>query len=542
MKKLIILFALLININIYALPTTYYTEYGDYNEFQEEEVKYNELTKVNVERRYKYYNDLKEYGGYYTEDSNDLNYPYIDYNDYQMAPFSTWSYTKADDAKNRIFDEKTIYEYADMKEVRYIHLYNLSGSYGAFRISEIDVHINGVEIPFTATCNNCNIYFYDFINNGKVDENMSVIYNGGSFTIDLGNYYKLDNIDFDLYLYDIGYDAKVYSIAMTRDSGLNDIIYSKATLYSYFTYDDFSDIVAFNYNINDMAIATAEYYPWVEVESSLEPSKTRLTRSYNLYRYQDVLYNYYKINRVYSDNYMIDVSDEFPFKGDEYKDYYQVSTRDKLTIEEPIIITSKDTLLNSFILDSSIDVKIENNIDYTKNGLYTVTFTIDNMVINKEVTIDIPENIAKEPIDETIDNNLEKDIDNKYNNNLAEEDIVEQGNHEELPKETIDKNLEKDLGDILPEQTNNFVGEDNIESTNKVTNKELIESSEEVTNKEIIEEINQTLTNIDEEKEVVEEPIQKKSLVAFNAGMITIILSIIMGLWIIILSLKKNSN
>ena len=517
MKKLIILIALFYGINVYALPTTYYTNFGEFTEFQEEAMESDDLTNVEVERRYIYYNEYKNYGGYYPEDKNDLIYPFIDKEDFILSSYSPWEMTITEGVKNRIFEEKTIYEYADMKEVRYLHLYNVSGSYGAFRLSELDVHVNGIEIPYTSICNNCNIYFNDFINNGKIDENMSVIYNGGSVSIDLGNYYKIEQIDFDLYLYDVGYDPKIYGIAFSRDNSL-DKIYSRAVLYTYFTYNDFNDIVPFKYSINDMAMSNPEYYDWIESTTLIKPSKTRLSRSYNMYRYQDVLYHYYNLNKVYSNNYLVNPTEEYPFITNDYKDYYRKQSRNKVVIDEPLVINSKETDVNSFILESSTDVLVESNVDYNINGEYTISYIIDDLKIEKKILVDIAENNIQEPIvEEVIDNNI--GTTDQINNDTQEEIIP-------VEKEIVEEIEAKKLED-----------KPSIETTNDVS-KELTTSTSDID-----KEVKGNVDDIDEVEVISEElPIQKKSLVAFNVGMITIILSIIMGLWIIILSVKKTSN
>lgn len=513
MRKILFLIALFIGINVYALPTTYYTNYGDYTDFQEEAITSDELTNVEVERRYIYYNEYKNYGGYFPEDMNDNLYPIIDKNDYMLSSYSPWEETKMDHIKNRIFEEKKIYEYADMKEVRYLHLYNVSGSYGAFRLSELDIRVQGSEIPYTSTCNNCNIYFYDFINNGKIDENMSVIYNGGSVTIDLGNYYKIDEIDFDLYLYDVGYDPKIYSIAFSRENNL-DKLYTRAILYSYFTYDSFNDIVPFRYSVKDMAMGNPEYHDWVESPIEVDATKTRLSRTYTMYRYQDVLYHYYNLNRVYSDVYLPSPTEEYPIVTENYKDYYRKQSRNKLILEEPLVISTKEIDINSFILESSSEVFTESNVDYNKNGEYTINYIIGDLKVEKKVVVDIPENNIQEPILEEIINN----------DNVGTTDQVNIDNQEK--QVIVDIPLEK------PVEVNHAEQKPVIETIDEIP--KVIETND------LDKETGETREDI---KDISEElPIQKKSLVAFNVGMITIILSIIMGLWIIILTMKKNSN
>ena len=112
-----------------------------------------------------------------------------------------------------------------MKEVRYIHLSNLQGSYGSLRISEIEVYVDNNKISYSYYCEGCNSDFKDHINNGKTIENMSYINNNGYLRIDLNNYYSIDRINLKLYLFDVGTTTKKYDIKITREKNLNSTSY-----------------------------------------------------------------------------------------------------------------------------------------------------------------------------------------------------------------------------------------------------------------------------------------------------------------------------
>ena len=383
---------------------TYYSDYGPFSDYQIEAISNDELTEVEVERRYLYYKEVKEIGGYYLEGTNPSEYSLINKEDSLLTDYSDWSLTKTISQPNRLTEERQYYEYTDALDVRYIHFYNLSGSYGALRISELEITVNNVSIDYAITCRTCSTYFLDNIHDGNIFENMSVIYNGGYFDIDLGNYYPLSSIAIQVSLYDQGNEPKIYTISITRGPSVNDITHADIVMYQYFKSVDFNDIKTTTFNIDNIRVLYSEYHPWVRSETPVTPRKARMINQFNEYRYQDTEYSYYRINKEYATEYMVNANPEYTIKDETlYRDYYRYRNRQKLVLKEPFIINTPKANLDSFIIESSGEVLISGAVDYQINGIYPITITNGNISLTKEVTIAIPDNdIIPEPIIEEV--------------------------------------------------------------------------------------------------------------------------------------------
>lgn len=412
MKKgfILILVFLMSITNVYAADNgtsyeTYYSDYGEFSEYTADPVMDDDLTKVEAKRDYVYYNDIPEYGDYYLEGTNPTEYPLINLEDKIVGEFSPWSEVVPTNNLNRVVEARDYYMYADTKEVRYVHVYNTSGSYGALRMTELDITTNGNDINYTISCSSCSDNFSNYIHNGNIRENMSIIYNGGYLKVDLGAYYPLDSLNIQVSLFDQGNDPKTFNMAITRESNLTDTIYAHVSVYSYFRNIDGNDIVPVNYNINNMNVLASDYYDWVRSEEPVARTKTRLVNQFNEYRYQDTKYHYYKLNRVYSICYMSEASLEFPFKYEtDYMDFYRYQKRDKLVIANHLDITNKDTKPIDFVLENSRELVIEDTINYLVNGEYPVKYIMGTLVVEKMITVNIAENnVVVEAVKEVIE-------------------------------------------------------------------------------------------------------------------------------------------
>ena len=167
MKKILWLIFLSISLINFVSAKVYYSDYSNFSEFQEDEVISNDTTDVIKEARYLWYKNnevLKDYKLYNEDDKFS--------DDCYLTEYSSWMNEKLDNI-GYIYETREKYTYTKAKEARYIHLYNLRGSYGAFRIPELHISVDGKKINYTFTCNGCNSDFSKFINNGNCDESSS---------------------------------------------------------------------------------------------------------------------------------------------------------------------------------------------------------------------------------------------------------------------------------------------------------------------------------------------------------------------------------
>lgn len=445
MKKIMFFFILwIVMVNpIRALENTYYSEYGEYGEFTTNEAISDNLSDVVVERRYLYYKENKILGNYYMNGANPETYPFKDESDVITETSGEWSKIIPEVLDGRLIETKTVYEYSDMKEIRYIHFYNLSGSYGAFRISELLV-FNGLSKLYydISSCHQCSVYF-NFINNNIINENMSVVYNGGSFTIDLGNYYNINQLNLKLYIYDVGTDPETYTVAFSRD-GTNH--YAYAEFVTNIKDNDYNNVQATTFDHGYLAYANPEYYDWVTSADQEAYTFTHRVRIHDEYMYTDTLYRYYDIKREYSEEYMSMPNETYPMIDlKEYQDYYKVRTRDQLTINDAIVIDDNHNL-ESYIISSSQAVVV-NDIDYSTNGNYIAEFKVGSLVVNLPVVVNLTANVVTEPIIEepVVEDAVVDDI-------VIEKPVIEKPIIKPIVKKEEKSNDEKPITEATKEQ------------------------------------------------------------------------------------------
>ena len=211
MKKFLwLIFLLFLGVKIEA-KEIYYSDYSIFSEFQQEEIIGSDIIDVEREDRYLWYKEIQEKQDYQLYNLEDKFS-----NDCYLTNYSNWQDEKINNP-GYIYEERNVYQYTKSKTIRYIHLYNLQGSYGAFRMTELTIKVNNKEIDYEYICEGCLSGFDDYINNGIYDENKSYINNGGSLIIDLGKEYPLNQIEVIFYIFDLGPSDKLYTIGYSKD-------------------------------------------------------------------------------------------------------------------------------------------------------------------------------------------------------------------------------------------------------------------------------------------------------------------------------------
>ena len=109
-----------------------------------------------------------------------------------------------------------------------------------------------------------------------------------------------------------------------------------------------------------------------------------------LYFKEEVMYLCYVPVRLYLNEYSKEDILNYKVDYDHPKKIYKYQERDKLVIEDNIIITNKDTSLLDFV--SNKDIKYTSNIDYDINGIYKVNYLFNDKTITKDVYVSIEEN------------------------------------------------------------------------------------------------------------------------------------------------------
>lgn len=472
MKKILwlIFLSFLIVTNVDA--KVYYSDYSDFSQFQEEEVFPSDTVDVIKEKMYLWYKNVNKLGDYKLYNNVDSFS-----NDCYMTEFTDWSNQKIDNAGYN-YEERNAYYYTMAKGIRYIHLYNLQGSYGSFRIPELDIQYKDKSIKYTYTCNGCLEGFDDYINNGIYEENESYIDNGGSLIIDLGKEYPFHLIDVIFYIFDLGNSDKTYTIGYSTDK--ENLLYYKQYVLQ-FSDEYWSNAVKRFHNSDEIDDSIWKYN---ETYVGLRNNDFVINKeSIKQYRYQEKWCKVYEPFKEYSEYSKEPIEDYIYRVDDSLKYFYSYRVRDKLEldIEE---ITSKDFNLNDFIVTSTDEVLISDNINWDKNGIYNVSFKLNNINVKEEVVLNVESNtisdlnkkikyleeqLNKLKIEKEkslqLQENLNKEIislkEQLYNCSLEKEKEIQNQNNlndfytsktNELEEDI--KNLNESIGSIIKEKEN----------------------------------------------------------------------------------------
>ena len=297
-------------------------------------------------------------------------------------------------------------------------------------MTELTIKVNNKEIDYKYTCEGCLSGFDDYINNGIYDENKSYINNGGSLIIDLGKQYPLNQIEVIFYIFDLGPSDKLYTIGYSTDK--KDIFIAQSYILN-FADEYWDNALKVVKKITDLNISLQE---WTTSETSYEIDDdasivdTKVTKQY---RYQEKWCKVYQKKKEYYQEYSNKAIDDYIYRDEESKKtFYRYRTRDKLEIDV-YDITDENFDLNNFIVTSTDEVEITNNIDWNKNGIYDITFTLNDLIVTKSVNLNIDSN--------TIDK-LEKEIlilEQQISN--LEEDLKKQKKYYEEQLEKLEEKL-----------------------------------------------------------------------------------------------------
>ena len=344
MKKILFIILLFLSLIKIVNAEVIYSEYNSPIEY-EEEVLESDLIKVEKEERYLYYNEIKTLGDYYIEGENPTSFPLIDKTDFRESEFSNWTRFLVNDKKNRVIESRKVSFYKIPEKIRYIHFYNLQGNYYNFRIPELQIIYDGKKLEYEYYCEGCSEYFDTFIRNGKVEENMSHVENGGYLRIDLKKYYDPTKLQIDLFLYDVEDTTKTYTIDLTKTEEYGENSFYRRTFNEDFKHNFIGEFEHFSYTLSDLYRVNPTYFDYYvyDDEKSLYSSEYMI-EEYTEKRYKDVYFRYYNLEKKYSDEYLTEKTDKYPYKDNNMsKTYYLVSKREK------VVFLSFDAIQQSLI-------------------------------------------------------------------------------------------------------------------------------------------------------------------------------------------------
>ena len=457
---------------------TYYSEYTDFSNYQEEKIEKSDTVNVEEVTMYKWYKEIivpGEYKLYNTVDN------FTD--DCYETQYSNWSSSKTQQTEATILDERVMYNYQMIKPIRYIHLYNLDGSFSSFRITELQTFYNDEEINYTYSCVGCWQNFDKYIHNGVYAENMSIIDDGGSLIIDLGKEYPIDKIKLVIYLFDMGSEDKKYTIGFSNDG--QNVLFNRSYSQQFELYYA-KDSIRYEYSLKDFNIDNDLWLYQLTDDKYIDNDFVYNRTSYNEYRYKERLCRMSTIEKEYYPQYSINSVGEYTLR-DSPKTFNRYQTRDKLQLSIHDI-TEKYYDLNNFVLYNSDKYTINHNIDWEKNGTYNINFILNEIYISKNVNVNILSNAIAEKEDEINDlkeqfNNavedyqkiiekLEKNNQDYLNNlNTLNNEIIEINKKiEDIQEKDVEQNEDilrlREYLELKIQEHNNKIIE--LENTNKL--------------------------------------------------------------------------
>ncbi len=409
MKKLfltILLFVCFINVS----AKDYYSSYSTYSDWSTNEVEQSDTVLVEKSIKYKYYHEDIE-GNYYLEDENDSKYTLKDETNYYYTDYTDYSKIEPEPRKNRVIESIEGYEYREALKGRYVMLNDIYSIENRLYINEIKVlDSSNNEINYNIIlCRGCSNYFTNFVHNGIIDENNFYIENGGMLYLELDKEYRFDEITIKVYEYDNSpnFEAYIISFGTLTDQYLRHEHYSE--------YIPNIHLKEENYNYTNMSQNLKWKDPVISVGPLDSNIRARVTKI-PLYRYKDKYIYYYNSNKIYSD--YLDKPTTYYNKQSEDSIYlYRYKKRDKISIQDNIVITNKNESLDNFY-ESTVPVKIEGTINMNKNGVYHVSFITSFKTIEKDITVNIESNVIKEEYEKALEEKNESDT--KYDNLVSE--------------------------------------------------------------------------------------------------------------------------
>ena len=338
MKKILLVFLLLFSSKVKAI--TFYSDYSNFSDYTNEFVAKSDLVNVEEKINKKYYINRKVYSE---------NGSYVDKENYEEVKSGLLT-TKPEEKENRKIYTYDNSFYLNIPKVRYIYLDNSAG----IRVKEIALYLNNKRYYYEFRCNDC--FFGSYIN----------IFKDDYFKIDLCGYYSVNDIYIIFLLEEKAMHFKI------DINYINDITFYK-------------NKIDFNTMKGD-SVLNVSYYDGYLIKDAL--TRSEKSNEDQLY-IKDIKYEY--VDRVYKKYNLVKEYVENETNLYDLEKLYRYQTRDKIEINDNIVITDKKYNLKDYI-KSTCDYDIRDNIDSSINGNYNIIINFKGKEIKRNVVVNIASN------------------------------------------------------------------------------------------------------------------------------------------------------
>lgn len=275
------------------------------------------------EVRYQWYENVAEFApDYYIEGENDPQYPYIFRYNYSETEWSSWDEEVPLNKANREIEIWNTGRYRTLRPIRYLFFNNVKGGFLTFRIAELNILINNIPIDVEMICTNCSQNFNVDVTDGLLTD-AAYINDGGSLMIDLRDYYGIDEIAIELFMYDETPNIKTFDLYYNEGDSIADRNYARKEIISYVISSNPSLPERYFIMANSSFIVNPVYDDWIYIDGIVNATYYRQMQFLNMYRYKDIKYSYYKPVRSYVDGYYVQYDDPGYMKDeDSAKTFY----------------------------------------------------------------------------------------------------------------------------------------------------------------------------------------------------------------------------
>lgn len=356
MKKIIwCLFFLLIFFEVEAKD--YYSDYSEYSDYQEEYIAKSDLVEVDTKELYHAYEENEVYKFLETKDGI-LTGNFID-------EYTEWTNDINEIDLNKEYEEKTIYYYNQTNTI-YNYLFIINDNDKEYVMESIYAYDSEKQIFQTKRATLRKGNYILLIINGRKIQNMTIdmiLDKRNNATSELSFYLSKDQ-----YL-DVTEDVLAKRLIDTSDNNI--VEYEKI------------DLLDFDYLFQDSI-----------KQSTNNNFNGRIIKEEKQYRNHYIYYEQKVLEKKYLDLYL-ENSDVYKLDYEDKKILYRYKKRDKVSIEENIVIEEKNIFLEDYISYSTIpkeDIKITSNLNLSLNGTYQINFILPYKTVKQDIKVDIKEN------------------------------------------------------------------------------------------------------------------------------------------------------
>lgn len=425
---------------------TYYSSYGPYTEYQDEKVETSDIRAVESANVCNWYKLDYSYN-FFIEDKNTEDFP--DKTGNTTIVNTDWDKIIPPLEPNRIILENTIYTYRKMNKIRYIQIDNIKN---IGEIAQIYFYVDSKIKTFDFYCDNCAEQTAKNVSNGNPTIAGNYVYDGANIVIDLKEYYDIMDIELRFKIYSEEMNEKSMRLRYVED----DVVYYEYNIKETFNTPNRNNIRTHIMNYNVMNKINPEYGDEKETNNQNDIKFTDIiTKITTYYHTIDKLFEYYRVDKIYSNTYSIS-NEEYPYCDPEDKKIvYRYRERGKVVISDDLYFTDKSRKIEDLILETNVDITITSNIDYAVNGKYKVNFITPFKVITVDVVVDIKENILNALITQVeINNELKREYNilassiNRQEENIKEilsnnKKTIDQLNNDLFKEKNINQELKK---------------------------------------------------------------------------------------------------